>query len=448
MKTTKEMQLVDINKLIPYINNSRKHSSKQIVKLRSSLREFGFINPVIIDKDYNVIAGHGRIEAAKAEGISEVPCVLVDYLTEAQKKAYIIADNKMALDAEWDEEMLKIELEALKEEDFDLKLTGFDNLELNDIFQEKSKYTNYEKGSIIKKYVVAPISVIDCNTGTYQDRKNQWLKYIHSDDGRQKTLIGKGYAGLAKKSGKKNMSYGTSVFDPVLTEVLLAWFCPEDGKVIDPFSGGSVRGLVSSFTGRHYTGVDLRQEQIDANEVNYEEIKDIKDFYENKLEHPTWLCGDSTQITDIVQDRDFDFMLTCPPYADIEKYSDDPKDLSNMEYSKFIETFRDIIVKTTSLLKENSYAVCVVGEVRDKKGNYYNFVSDTIKAFLDAGLKYYNEIILKTATGTAGLRVNVTFGTNRKVVKTHQNVLVFVKGDPKQIHLEEYKYEFPEDKEE
>lgn len=139
MKTTKEMQLVDINKLIPYINNSRKHSSKQIVKLRSSLREFGFINPVIIDKDYNVIAGHGRIEAAKAEGISEVPCVLVDYLTEAQKKAYIIADNKMALDAEWDEEMLKIELEALKEEDFDLKLTGFDNLELNDIFSRKIK---------------------------------------------------------------------------------------------------------------------------------------------------------------------------------------------------------------------------------------------------------------------------------------------------------------------
>lgn len=114
MKTTKEMTLVSVDRLIPYINNARTHSEEQIVKLRSSLREFGFINPVIIDKDFNIIAGHGRVQAAKAEGIKEVPCVLVDYLTEAQKKAYIIADNRMALDAGWDEEILKVELESLE----------------------------------------------------------------------------------------------------------------------------------------------------------------------------------------------------------------------------------------------------------------------------------------------------------------------------------------------
>jgi ParB-like chromosome segregation protein Spo0J len=119
-KTTKEMKLIDINKLIPYVNNARTHSLEQINKLRSSLREFGFINPVIIDKDLNIIAGHGRVLAAKAEGIKEVPCVLVDYLTEAQKKAYIIADNRMALDAGWDEELLKVELEALEAESYDL----------------------------------------------------------------------------------------------------------------------------------------------------------------------------------------------------------------------------------------------------------------------------------------------------------------------------------------
>ena len=122
-RTTKEMILVDINKLIPYINNARTHSPEQISKLRASLREFGFVNPVIIDKDFNIIAGHGRVIAAKAEGIEEVPCVLVDYLTEAQKKAYIIADNRMALDAGWDEEILKVELEALEAEDFDLAFT-------------------------------------------------------------------------------------------------------------------------------------------------------------------------------------------------------------------------------------------------------------------------------------------------------------------------------------
>ena len=139
MTTTKEMQLVPIEKLVPYVNNARTHSPEQINKLRSSLREFGFINPVIIDRDYGVIAGHGRILAAKEEGIKDIPCVFADHLTEAQKKAYIIADNRMAMDAGWDEELLRVEIEALQAEAFDLSLTGFDEKELADLFQEDSE---------------------------------------------------------------------------------------------------------------------------------------------------------------------------------------------------------------------------------------------------------------------------------------------------------------------
>ena len=138
MKTTSEMQLVPIEKLVPYVNNARTHSPEQINKLRSSLREFGFINPVIIDRDFGVIAGHGRILAAKEEGIAEVPCVFADHLTEAQKKAYIIADNRMALDAGWDEELLRVEIEALQAEAFDLSLTGFDEKELSDLFKDEA----------------------------------------------------------------------------------------------------------------------------------------------------------------------------------------------------------------------------------------------------------------------------------------------------------------------
>ncbi len=134
MNTTKEMKLVPVEKLVPYVNNARTHSPEQINKLRSSLREFGFINPVIIDRDFGVIAGHGRILAAKEEGIKEVPCVFADHLTEAQKKAYIIADNRMAMDAGWDEELLRVEIEALQAEAFDLSLTGFDEGELADLF--------------------------------------------------------------------------------------------------------------------------------------------------------------------------------------------------------------------------------------------------------------------------------------------------------------------------
>ena len=133
-KTTSEMQLVPIGKLIPYVNNARTHSKEQITKLRSSLREFGFVNPVIIDREFNVIAGHGRILAAKEENIGQVPCVFVNYLTEAQKKAYILADNRFALDAGWDEEMLRVEMEALQGMNFDVSLTGFDEAEIADLF--------------------------------------------------------------------------------------------------------------------------------------------------------------------------------------------------------------------------------------------------------------------------------------------------------------------------
>ena len=133
-KTTTEMQLVPLSKLVPYVNNARTHSPEQLTKLRSSLREFGFINPVIIDRDFNVIAGHGRIAAAKEEGMEEVPCVFADFLTEAQKKAYILADNRMALDAGWDEELLRIEIESLQGADFDVSLTGFGEDEIADLF--------------------------------------------------------------------------------------------------------------------------------------------------------------------------------------------------------------------------------------------------------------------------------------------------------------------------
>ncbi len=134
MKTTEELKLIDIDELIPYANNARTHSKNQINKLRSSLREFGFINPILVDKDYNILAGHGRVMAAREEGIKEVPCVLVEHLTEAQKKAYILADNRLAMDAGWDDEMLALELENLKELDFDMDLTGFDAAEIDELF--------------------------------------------------------------------------------------------------------------------------------------------------------------------------------------------------------------------------------------------------------------------------------------------------------------------------
>lgn len=155
-KTTTDMKLIPIEKLVPYVNNARTHNASQIMKLRSSLREFGFINPVIIDRDYNIIAGHGRVMAAKEEKIDKVPCVFVDYLTEAQKKAYILADNRMAMDAGWDEQLLKVEIESLQAENFDVSLTGFDEKELSDLFdsEKDAKDDNFDVDKELQKPTV------------------------------------------------------------------------------------------------------------------------------------------------------------------------------------------------------------------------------------------------------------------------------------------------------
>lgn len=151
---TGEMQKIPIGKLIPYVRNARTHSPEQIAKLRSSLREFGFINPILIDRDFNVIAGHGRLAAARDEGFTEVPCVYVDHLSEAQKKAYILADNRMAEDAGWDEEMLRVEIESLQEMAYDLSNTGFSVEELAAMFgtdEKEAKDDDFDLTAALEK---------------------------------------------------------------------------------------------------------------------------------------------------------------------------------------------------------------------------------------------------------------------------------------------------------
>lgn len=218
-------------------------------------------------------------------------------------------------------------------------------------------------------------------------------------------------------------SSGTSIFDPVLCELAYSWFCPPGGIVLDPFAGGSVRGIVASRLGRQYIGVELRPEQVEANRAQGDELcRDLP---------PVWHVGDSRNIDRICADVDADFVFSCPPYADLEVYSDDPADLSTLAYDEFIAAYREIIAKACSRLKDDRFACFVVGDVRDNRGNYYNFVGDTVEAFRAAGLHYYNEAVLVTAVGSLPIRAGRQFAAGRKLGKTHQNVLVFVKGDGK-----------------
>lgn len=219
-------------------------------------------------------------------------------------------------------------------------------------------------------------------------------------------------------------SSGTSIFDPVLCELAYRWFCPPGGTVLDPFAGGSVRGIVASKLGRPYVGIDLRPEQIAANQ------EQARSICGDPL--PVWREGDSLRLGSLLPESfAADFLFSCPPYADLERYSDDARDLSTMDYQTFRAAYREIIAASCSYLKPDRFACFVVGDVRDKKGFYHGFPWHTVEAFEAAGLRLYNEAVLVTAVGSLPIRVGKQFESGRKLGKTHQNVLCFVKGDPK-----------------
>jgi DNA modification methylase len=217
---------------------------------------------------------------------------------------------------------------------------------------------------------------------------------------------------------------GTSIFDPVLCEALYTWFTRPGAQILDPFAGGSVRGIVASYLGRHYTGIDLSAEQIAAN------IQQGKKICTPDL-MPQWIVGDSRDVQSLAPGA-YDFILTCPPYTDLEIYSDDPKDISTLGYDDFIIVLGDIIKNSVTMLNDNRFAAIVVGDIRDKDGFYHNFPADTIEAFQAAGMRLYNEAILVTVAGSLPIRVGKSFTASRKMGKTHQNVLIFVKGNPKE----------------
>ena len=444
-----QIEYLNIDELIPYANNPRNNDGEAVDRVAASISEYGFKNPIIVDKDNVIVAGHTRLKAAKKLKIDKVPIIRADDLTPAQVKAFRLAENRVSEYATWNNELLSLELEGLQELDFDLDLTGFEDFEIDNLlnFDDEGKDAgeNLEENreTLQERFIVPPFSILDTRQGYWQDRKRIWKQIIKSGDGRAEELLGSGLKQLAEKTGADLT--GTSIFDPVLCETLVNWFCPQGGKVIDPFAGGSVRGLISVLLGNEYTGVDLSKKQIEANYENYAALADRNDMNGNKLNKPNWINNDSRNI-DVLVDGKYDFMLTCPPYADLEVYSDDPKDLSNMPYEEFITAYREIIAKTADKLKDNAFAAIVVGDVRDKRGYYYNFVGDTIQAMRDAGLKYYNECILLEQIATAAVRAGKQFEAGRKVVKTHQNVLIFVKGNEKELvkDLKIYDYDFNE----
>lgn len=276
------------------------------------------------------------------------------------------------------------------------------------------------------KYVEPPFSILNTQQGSWQDRKRTWKALgIQSEIGRDATTFNmKDWADKARDNGNLSGNVfpsDTSIFDPALCEVLYHWFVPDGGYILDPFAGGSVRGIVAAFMGYNYVGIDIRPEQIESNQEQARKILTNCDCM------PAWFEGDADKVLDTLTVPMYDFVFSCPPYGDLEVYSDLPGDISNMEYADFLTAYRSIIKKSCALLKPGGLACFVVGEFRDKKGNYRGFVPDTIRAFTDAGMAYYNEAILVNSLASAAIRADGNM-KNKKIVKVHQNILVFRKN--------------------
>lgn len=288
----------------------------------------------------------------------------------------------------------------------------------NDSFVENLSEDDYKE---------FPFSILDSRRVQWRERKRKWKNLgIKSEIGRRptenKNHKAYGFSKWLNKISEKeyiNEGDGNSIFDPVLTEIIYKWFCPIGGKILDPFAGGSVRGIVANYLGYYYTGIELRQEQVDSNREQASNILPVDN-------QPQWYVGDSDKILDNEWLAKFDFIFSCPPYFNLEKYSNLPNDLSNLNYEDFLVKYHSIIKKSTRLLKKDCLAVFVVGEVRDWRGYFLNLIGNTISAFIDANLKYYNEIILINLIGPNVFRLN-KFDISKKIIKIHQNILCFKK---------------------
>jgi len=413
---------VAIEKLNPAPYNPRKISDRALSGLQSSISRFGMVEPIVWNKlTGNVVGGHQRLKVLQAAGKKEVDVVEVE-LDDKMEKALNLALNNPKLEGDWTEDVIDLMEHVRMAEDGLADMLRFD--ELQQIVEKSLLRGQSERSALEENSKHLGVTLFDCRQGEWQRRKDAWISCgLDSGLGRGDNLLG--MSNLAKITGMKGQKVGTSIFDPVLCELLYRWYCPEGGMILDPFSGGSVRGIVACILGRHYVGVDIRPEQIEANiaQANLLECDPM----------PKWIVGDSSNIDELAKDVEADFFFSCPPYFDLEVYSDREEDLSTMKWEAFCDIYRKIIHKGLELLKPNRFACYVIGDIRDDDGFYRKFVNETIESFESGGARFYNEAVLVTAGGTLPMRIRRQFGSYRKLGKSHQNVLVFYKGDPKKI---------------
>jgi len=286
-----------------------------------------------------------------------------------------------------------------------------------------------DAGGLAQKFIVPPFTILDARQGPWQERKRAWVALgIEGSKGRGEggNVYGpdpmRGGVSWFQEAKEDGVVAGTSMFDPVLCELVYRWFCPPGGRVLDPFAGESTKGLVAGYLGYGYTGLELRQEQVDENLTQAERLE--------LQTQPVWLAGDSVKLDELLEEDDkYDLIFTSPPYFNLEVYSGEEADGSAaINYEDFMQWYENIFAQSVHHLKGQRFVVVKVGEIRDEAGFYRNFVGDNVRLFAAMGCRYYNEAILITAVGSLPIRAGRQFNAYRKLGKAHQNILVFFYG--------------------
>lgn len=450
--------------------NPRQWSRAEVDKLAASLRETPELfeaRPLLVyphDGKYVILGGNLRYEASKANKAEAVPCIVFPADTPADKlKEIVIKDNGSF--GSWD-------YDALANEWDDLDLTAWGvpawhgGGDEGDGFEGGGGTGEGMPGeiqvSLADRFIIPPFSFFDTRKGYWQERKKAWRRLIGDlGESREDLLSGSlemKYTDIYKASraererlgitfkeylekyvpeeeleaSRRVLATGVSLLDPVLAEIVCKWFGREGvNKMFDCFAGDTIFGYVAAHLGNDFTGIELRPEQAAINNARVAGMT------------ARYICDDGQNVATHIPAASQDLLFSCPPYFDLEKYSDLPNDASNQrDYEAFIGILRKAFTDAVGCLKDNRFAVIVVSDIRNKAtGFYYDFCGDIKRIFADAGMGLLNEVILLNAIGSGAMR-SLKYMENRKVVKVHQNVLVFYKGNAGEVkkHFKKIEY--------
>jgi DNA modification methylase len=403
--------------------NWRVHPRVQQDALRGVLREVGLVQQVVVNTQTgHLVDGHLRVQLALQEGQPTVPVLYVD-LTEAEEHLVLATLDPIAALATADKAVLDNLLDGLEAKS-DAVAALLQAVASGGTLRDFDPYAPdpSRAGALVAAFGVPPFTVLDARQGYWQERKRAWLDLgARSEPGKEYLPNTTTHGSMVDRGAA---SSGGSSFDPVLAELVLRWFCPPGGDVLDPTAGEAVKGIVAGTLGYHYTGIELRPEQVEANADACSAMGLVC----------TWLVGDSvermTQPEWVANGPCFDLVFTSPPYYDLEVYSGRGKDSSAMgSYEDFMTWMEAMLGAADALLRPDRFAVLKLGDVRDKAGAYRGFVADTIAVARRLGWHLYNDAVLITPVGSLPVRAGLPFRASRKLSRGHQQVLVWYKGD-------------------